>query len=80
MLLYPEVQSRAQEELNRVVEPNRLPEFSDQKNLPYTRAVCKEVLRWQPAVPLGLPHSNIRDDEYRGMFIPKGSTILANQW
>ena|ERR1700761_3187496 len=80
MILNPEVQSKAQEELDRVVGPNRLPEFSDESDLPYLRAICKEVLRWEPVLPLGLPHRNIRDDEYRGMFIPKGSTILVNQW
>jgi len=80
MVLNPGVQSKAQEELDRVVGPNRLPEFSDEPELPYLRAICKEVLRWQPAVPLGIPHRNIQDDEYRGMFIPKGSTIIVNQW
>ena len=80
MLLYPEVQAKAQEELDRVVGPHRLPDFSDLPDLPYIHAVCKEVLRWQPAAPLGVPHCNIRDDEYRGMLIPKGSTIIANQW
>ena len=80
MLLYPKVQSKAQAELDRVIGPNRLPEFSDRQDLPYIRAICKEILRWQPIAPLGLPHSNIHDDEYRGMLIPKGTTILANQW
>jgi len=80
MILNPEVQSKAQEELDRVVGPNRLPEFSDELELPYIRAVCKEVLRWNAVIPLGVAHRNIRDDEYRGMFIPKGSTILVNQW
>jgi len=80
MLLNPEVQAKAQEELDRVVGPNRLPEFSDQPDLPYIHAVCKEVLRWHPAAPLGVPHSNIRDDEYRGMLIAKGSTVMPNLW
>ena len=80
MLLYPEVQAKAHEELDRVVGPNRLPNFSDQLDLPYIRATCKEILRWQPALPLGVPHSNIRNDEYRGLLIPKGATIIVNQW
>ena len=80
MILNPEVQSKAQEELDRVVGPNRLPEFSDESELPYIRAICKEILRWQPSLPLGFPHMNTRDDEYRGMLIPKGSNVLVNQW
>ena len=80
MLLNPQIQSKAQEELDRVVGSNRLPEFSDEPDLPYLRAIYKEVLRWQPVLPLGIAHRNIRDDEYQGMFIPKGSTIIVNQW
>src|ERR1700761_4687983 len=80
MILNPEVQSKAQEELDRVVGPNRLPEFSDESELPYIRAICKEVFRWQPVVPLGIAHRNIQVDEYRGMRITKGSSLLANQW
>jgi len=80
MLLNPEAQTKAQDELDRVVGPNRLPDFSDQQDLPYIRAVCKEVLRWQPATPLGVPHRTTEDDEYRGMRIPKGATVIANQW
>ena len=45
MVLYPEVQSRAQEEIDRVVGPDRLPEFKDREDLPYVDAVYKECLR-----------------------------------
>jgi len=30
-----------------------LPEFGDEDSLPYITAVMKELLRWQPANPLG---------------------------
>jgi hypothetical protein len=36
------------------------------------------ICRWQPAIPTGLPHEVMVDDVYNGMFIPKGSVILAN--
>ena len=29
-------------------------------------------------MPLGIPHYSTADDIYRGMFIPKGSTVIAN--
>ena len=45
MLLYPEVQMRAQKELDAVVGLDRLPEFSDRHSLPYTNAILKEVIR-----------------------------------
>ena len=44
MLQFPEVQRKAQEELDRVLE-GRLPEFTDEENLPYISAIIKEVLR-----------------------------------
>ena len=44
MLLFPEVQKKAQEELDRVLQ-GRLPEFQDEPNLPYISAIVKEVLR-----------------------------------
>ena len=35
------MQKRAQEELDRVVGRDRLPEPEDEKNLPYVRAIIK---------------------------------------
>ena len=45
MLMHPEVQRKAQEELDRVVGRDRLPEFEDRDSLPYLDALTKEVLR-----------------------------------
>jgi cytochrome P450 len=53
MCNYPEVQARAQAELDAVVGTDRLPDFNDQPNLPYVNAILKEVLRWQPVTPFG---------------------------
>ncbi|KAI0603032.1 cytochrome P450 [Biscogniauxia sp. FL1348] len=72
---------RAREELDRVVGPGRLPTFEDLPDLPYVRAVAAETLRWRPIAVLGgTPHASTADDTYRGMFIPKGSTIIAPLW
>jgi cytochrome P450 len=54
MILYPEVQRKAQAEIDQVVGNSRLPDFSDEAALPYVQAVLKEVLRWHPVTPLGL--------------------------
>ncbi|KAL4259182.1 cytochrome P450 family protein [Pleurotus pulmonarius] len=78
MILYPECQKRAQEEIDRVIGAERLPEFEDKDSLPYTTALIHEVLRWHPVIPLAIPHRSVQDDVYKGMFIPKGTTILAN--
>lgn len=53
MASYTAVQAKAQAELDTVVGPDRLPEFSDRSNLPYVNAIISELLRWQPVVPLG---------------------------
>jgi len=44
MIYFPEVQAKAQEELDRVLQ-GRLPEYNDLKDLPYTAALVKEILR-----------------------------------
>ena len=62
MLHAPEVQERAQQELDGVTGGHRLPEFTDRTSLPYIDAIVKEVLRWQSVVPLGLPHVARVDD------------------
>lgn len=77
MSLFPHVQRKAQEELDRVVGPSRLPEFDDFDNLVYIQAVILESLRWMPVLPMGIPHALIRDDEYKGCFIPKGTMVIA---
>ncbi|KAI0835784.1 cytochrome P450 [Hypoxylon sp. FL0890] len=77
----PQFIPKAQEELDRVVGKDRLPTFENMPQLPYVRAVASETLRWRPVAVLGgTPHASTADDVYRGMFIPKGSTVIAPLW
>ena len=46
LVLYPEVQRRAQEELDRVIGTSRLPTFDDRPTLPYIECIVKETLRY----------------------------------
>ncbi|GJE96466.1 cytochrome P450 [Phanerochaete sordida] len=80
MLLHPDAQRKAQEELDRVVGRDRLPEFADQESLPYVSALIKEMLRWQPIGPIGVPHTSVADDWYDGYFIPAGTIMIGNVW
>ena len=80
MVLNPDVQKRAQEEIDRVVGTSRLPEMADRDNLPYINAVVKEVLRWHPVTPLGVSHASSEDDTYKGYLIPKGAILVPNIW
>ncbi|KAH8429766.1 cytochrome P450 [Aspergillus melleus] len=80
MALHPEVQAKAQEEIDRVLGPNKLPTFDDRERLPYIEAVVKETLRWHPVAPMGIPHLCTQDDTYEGHLIPKGAIIMPNIW
>ena len=96
MALYPDVQKKAQAEIDAVVGPNRLPDFQDRSSLPYINAVIKESSRWNLVLPFGrafdmiiiailtssegVPHMSTLDDEYNGFYIPKGTIMIANAW
>ncbi|OIW27073.1 cytochrome P450 [Coniochaeta ligniaria NRRL 30616] len=77
----PQFIPQAQAELDRIVGASRLPNFDDLPNLEYIRAIASETLRWRPVAVLGgTPHACTADDVYNGVFIPKGSTIIAPLW
>lgn len=81
MLLFPEAQKKAQEEIDRVVGPDRMPTMDDEASLPYVRACMKETLRWMPTTILGaVPHAVTQDDWYEGYLIPKNAGVLNNVW
>ena len=79
MTIYPDIQAKAQQELDRIIG-NRLPELSDLSKLPYVSALVKECFRWHPVAPLAVPHMASQDDEYNGYHIPKGSILVPNVW
>lgn len=80
MVLYPEVQTKAQTELDSVIGKGRLPTLDDEESLPYLTAIMKEILRWQPVTPIGFPHMLSEDDVYKGYSISKGAVIIGNIW
>lgn len=53
MTLHPDVQKKAQAEIDAVCGRDRLPDYGDREHLPYLQAVIKEVIRTHPAVPNG---------------------------
>jgi cytochrome P450 len=81
LVTHPEALSAAHRELDNVIGAERSPTFEDEANLPYTRALVKEVLRWRPVAVLGgTPHASTEDDRYEGYYIPSGTTVLGNSW
>jgi len=80
VLLRPDIQKKAQQELDAAIGRERLPTFEDRPRLPLVDAVCKEVLRWRPVTPIAIPHAATKDDVYEGFFIPKGAVVIGNVW
>jgi cytochrome P450 len=80
MILFPEVQKKAQEEIDRVIGNTRLPVSSDKEKLPYIEAVLKETHRWHPVGPMAIPHTSNKEDEIMGYRIPKGALLMPNTW
>ncbi|KAI0535326.1 cytochrome protein [Xylaria digitata] len=80
MSIFPDVQRKAREEIDRVIGAGRLPTFSDRDNLPYIEAVVKESWRWHTVVPMGVGHATDAEDIVNGYRIPKGAVILPNVW
>ncbi|EAU32638.1 predicted protein [Aspergillus terreus NIH2624] len=80
MALFPDVQRKAQEEMDRVTGGNRLPSYEDRENLPYINAMIKESVRWHSVVPMNVAHVSIQDDSVGEYAIPKGTQIVTNLW
>ncbi|KAF8513892.1 cytochrome P450 [Gautieria morchelliformis] len=80
MILYPDVQRKAQRELDEFIGADRLPTFEDRDSLPYMNAICKEIQRWHPVAPLAIAHGVMQDDVYNNNFIPEGSVVIGNAW
>ncbi|KIA75902.1 hypothetical protein HK57_00307 [Aspergillus ustus] len=78
MCLYPEAQKRAQEEIDRVVGPNRLPTDEDAANLPYIQQVIQETQRWITAVPLSLPRAANAPVHWGKFTIPEETGLIMN--
>ncbi|KAJ5793144.1 uncharacterized protein N7503_009122 [Penicillium pulvis] len=78
MTLFPDVQRKAQDEIDRVFGEPALPTLDDRDRLPYIDAVVKEVLRWHVVAPLGVPHRTDEDDIVAGYLIPKNALLLPN--
>jgi cytochrome P450 len=80
MVKFPDVQKKAQEEIDKAVGVGHLPGFEHRHQLPYVDAIVKETLRWFPVAAMGIPHTTETDIHYRGYDIPKGTILVAGTW
>jgi len=71
MIKHPEVQKKAQAEIDRVIGYGQLPTFADRIALPYIDCVIKETLRWGSLLPIGVPHRLLEDDYHDGSILPR---------
>lgn len=81
MVLHPDIQLRAQEEIEKVVGSGRGVLDSDLPNLPYLHAIVKETLRVHPPGPLlSWARLAIHDTQVGPHMIPAGTTAMVNMW
>ncbi|XP_065199572.1 probable cytochrome P450 303a1 [Planococcus citri] len=78
MLLYPEVQRKAQEEIDRVVGRERMPTLNDRPNMPYVESIVLESVRVFMGRTFSIPHRALRDTTLQGYHIPKDTMVIAN--
>ncbi|XP_015895174.3 cytochrome P450 78A5 [Ziziphus jujuba] len=81
MVLHPDIQTKAQGEIDQVVGRFRQVSDSDIQNLPYLQAIIKESLRMHPPGPLlSWARLAIHDVHVGSDFIPAGTTAMVNMW
>ena len=71
---HPEILGKLRAEIKQVTN-GELPTFEQSKQLVYCNQVVKESLRLYPPIWV-VPRYTLEDDEWNGMFIPKGTFIF----
>ncbi|PIA26907.1 hypothetical protein AQUCO_08600056v1, partial [Aquilegia coerulea] len=80
LLRNPEKMTKAQSELNEMIDENKPIDEADIVRLPYLQAVVKETFRMHPPVPLLIPHKAESRVELCGYIVPKNTQVLINVW
>ncbi|XP_060604951.1 cytochrome P450 1A1-like [Ruditapes philippinarum] len=75
---YPDVQERAQREIDQELGSNRNISEKDQASLPYVMATILEVMRKASITPFALPHFTLHDTKLREYDIDKGTVVFFN--
>lgn len=73
-----DVQTKARNELDRVIGHNRLPTLNDRPDLPYIEAVLCEVQRMANVAPLGIVHRATETVKFGDYIIPKNAIMLVS--
>lgn len=81
---HPGVQEKAFAEIREfqgkasAMEVEPLADAADEQRCAYVLALAKEALRYFTVIPLNLPRESIKDVQYEGQLIPKGTTVYMN--
>ncbi|CAG7732710.1 unnamed protein product, partial [Allacma fusca] len=78
LICHPQVQEKLQDEIDRVVGRERLPNLSNRSSMPYTEAVINESMRFSTIIPFSIFHKVSEDIEFHGYSIPKDTMIAPN--
>jgi len=65
LVSYPEVQKKAFAEIDAVIGSGRIPSLDDMDELPYVKALIREVHRYRPVFPMAIPHASLQDETVR---------------
>ncbi|XP_050460249.1 probable cytochrome P450 303a1 [Cataglyphis hispanica] len=78
LILFPQVQKKAHEEIDKVLGRDRFPTLADRSRMPYIQAVVLESLRMFMGRTLNVPHRALKDTSIVGHKIPKDTMLIVN--
>lgn len=79
LILHPDVQTKAQAEIDENIGWSKVICSQDLHRLPYNEAIFWEVSRMCSLVPFFIPHKTMADVDFEGFLIPKGLFALNVQ-
>ena len=73
-----DIQVRIWEEIKTTIRSGEPVLLEDRPNMPYSRAVIYEVLRYHSIAPNNVPRMAVKDTTIRGVLIPEGAAVTYN--